>query len=50
NAGRYHFDGISPTIEHYIYIVDLHLQETQKFIDKMPSKPDSTVWGCFLSV
>eukprot|EP01018_Ginkgo_biloba_P000442 Gb_36920 [translate_table: standard] len=44
---------ITPTMEHYSCMVDLlgragHLDEAQDFINKMPIKPDATVWGCLL--
>eukprot|EP01018_Ginkgo_biloba_P002433 Gb_04612 [translate_table: standard] len=44
---------ITPAMEHYGCMVDLlgragHLDEAQDFINKMPIKPDATVWGCLL--
>eukprot|EP01018_Ginkgo_biloba_P034625 Gb_37253 [translate_table: standard] len=44
---------ITPAIEHYGCMVDLlgragHLDEALGFINKMPIKPDATVWGCLL--
>eukprot|EP01018_Ginkgo_biloba_P002768 Gb_08745 [translate_table: standard] len=44
---------ISPALEHYVCIVDLlgragRLEEAQDFINKMPIKPDATVWRCML--
>eukprot|EP01018_Ginkgo_biloba_P010349 Gb_07336 [translate_table: standard] len=59
DAGRQYFDcmnkyyQVTPTMEHYGCMVDLlgragHLDEAQDFINKMPIKPDATVWGCLL--
>ncbi|XP_057854721.2 pentatricopeptide repeat-containing protein At1g08070, chloroplastic-like [Cryptomeria japonica] len=44
---------ITPTIDHYVCMVDLlgragYLEETLKFIIKMPVKPVMVVWTCFL--
>eukprot|EP01018_Ginkgo_biloba_P013189 Gb_32450 [translate_table: standard] len=44
---------ITPEMEHYVCMVDLlgragQLDEAQTFIDKMPIKPDATVWKCLL--
>eukprot|EP01018_Ginkgo_biloba_P034747 Gb_24821 [translate_table: standard] len=44
---------IRPTMENYGCMVDLlgragHLDEAYDFINKMPIKPDATVWGCLL--
>eukprot|EP01018_Ginkgo_biloba_P013180 Gb_21047 [translate_table: standard] len=44
---------ITPTMKHYVCMVDLlgragHLDEAQDFVDKMPIKPDATVWICLL--
>jgi len=44
---------ITPSMEHYGCMVDLfgragHLDEALDFINKMPIKPDATVWGCLL--
>eukprot|EP01018_Ginkgo_biloba_P001596 Gb_35886 [translate_table: standard] len=44
---------ITPAIEHYGCMVNLlsragHLDEAQDFINKMPIKPDASVWGCLL--
>eukprot|EP01018_Ginkgo_biloba_P002829 Gb_14728 [translate_table: standard] len=44
---------ITPAMEHYVCIVDLlgragRLEEAQDFINKMPIKPDATVWRCLL--
>eukprot|EP01018_Ginkgo_biloba_P001307 Gb_24666 [translate_table: standard] len=44
---------ITPAMEHYGCMVDLlgrcgHLDEAQYFINKMPIKPDATVWVCLL--
>eukprot|EP01018_Ginkgo_biloba_P022532 Gb_14918 [translate_table: standard] len=59
DEGRQYFDcmgsdyGITPTMEHYGCMVDLlgragHLEEAEDFINKMPIKPDASVWGCLL--
>eukprot|EP01018_Ginkgo_biloba_P012858 Gb_31162 [translate_table: standard] len=45
---------ITPEMEHYVCIVDLlgragHLDETQDFINKMPVKPDASIWRCLLA-
>eukprot|EP01018_Ginkgo_biloba_P002764 Gb_31266 [translate_table: standard] len=45
---------ITPAMEHYVCMVDLlgragRLDEAEDFIDKMPIKPDITVWRCLLS-
>jgi pentatricopeptide repeat protein len=45
--------GITPTMEHYSCMVDLfgragHFDEALDFINKMPIKPDATVWGVCL--
>ncbi|KAL5834177.1 hypothetical protein ACOSQ4_013674 [Xanthoceras sorbifolium] len=45
--------GISPGHEHYACMVDLlgragRLDDAKKFIETMPIKPDSTVWGALL--
>eukprot|EP01018_Ginkgo_biloba_P032972 Gb_02573 [translate_table: standard] len=44
---------ITPAMEHYACMVDLfgragRLDEAQNFINKMPMKPDATVWRCLL--
>eukprot|EP01018_Ginkgo_biloba_P002566 Gb_33727 [translate_table: standard] len=44
---------IIPSMEHYGCMVSLlgragRLDEAQDFINKMPMKPDATVWGCLL--
>eukprot|EP01018_Ginkgo_biloba_P002503 Gb_20572 [translate_table: standard] len=44
---------ISPAMEHYVCVVDLlgragRLDEAHDFINKMPIKPDATVWRCLL--
>eukprot|EP01018_Ginkgo_biloba_P002746 Gb_11039 [translate_table: standard] len=44
---------ITPAMEHYGCMVDLlgragHLDEAQNFINRMPIKPDATVWMCLL--
>ncbi|XP_057862808.2 pentatricopeptide repeat-containing protein At3g12770-like [Cryptomeria japonica] len=44
---------ITPTVDHYVCIVDLlaragYLEDTLKFIFKMPVKPVVVVWTCFL--
>ncbi|XP_057873031.2 pentatricopeptide repeat-containing protein At3g24000, mitochondrial-like [Cryptomeria japonica] len=44
---------IKPTIDHYVCMVDLlaragYLEDTLKFIIKMPVKPVAVVWLCFL--
>eukprot|EP01018_Ginkgo_biloba_P011194 Gb_27460 [translate_table: standard] len=44
---------ITPAMEHYGCMVDLLgragcLDEAQEFINKMPIKPDATVWRCLL--
>jgi pentatricopeptide repeat protein len=49
-----HSYNIVPTMEHYGCMVDLlgragRLNEAQDFINKMPIKPDASVWGCLLS-
>jgi len=57
--GQQYFDymiqcyGIRPVMEHYCCMVDLlgragHLDEAQNFINKMPIKPNSSVWGSLL--
>eukprot|EP01018_Ginkgo_biloba_P002564 Gb_33718 [translate_table: standard] len=59
NEGRQYFDcmnqryHITPAMEHYVCMVDLlgragSLDEAQDFINKMPIKPDATVWRCLL--
>eukprot|EP01018_Ginkgo_biloba_P006326 Gb_17177 [translate_table: standard] len=45
---------ITPAMEHYGCMVDLlgrsgRLDEAEDFINKMPIKPDGTVWRCLLS-
>ncbi|XP_057852299.1 pentatricopeptide repeat-containing protein At5g39350 [Cryptomeria japonica] len=45
---------ITPTIDHYVCMVDLlaragHLEDTLNFIIKMPVKPVTVVWMCFLA-
>eukprot|EP01018_Ginkgo_biloba_P026215 Gb_36775 [translate_table: standard] len=45
---------ITPAIEHYCCMVDLlgragHLDEARDFINKMPIKPESAVWGSLLA-
>eukprot|EP01018_Ginkgo_biloba_P013185 Gb_32447 [translate_table: standard] len=60
NEGRHYFNcmskcyNITPTMEHYVCMVDLlsragRLDEAQDFIDKIPIKPDATVWRCLLA-
>eukprot|EP01018_Ginkgo_biloba_P034726 Gb_12552 [translate_table: standard] len=44
---------ITPAMEHYGCMIDLlgragHLDEAQDFINRMPIKPDSAVWGSLL--
>eukprot|EP01018_Ginkgo_biloba_P007726 Gb_41233 [translate_table: standard] len=44
---------ITPAMEHYVCMVDLLgrsglFDEAQNFINKMPIKPDATVWRCLL--
>ncbi|XP_077225789.1 pentatricopeptide repeat-containing protein DOT4, chloroplastic-like [Tasmannia lanceolata] len=46
--------GISPTLLHYACIVDLlsrrgEIEEALKFIQKMPLKPDASIWGALLA-
>ncbi|XP_057830126.2 pentatricopeptide repeat-containing protein At2g35030, mitochondrial [Cryptomeria japonica] len=59
NDGRLYFDcmsqhyQITPTVDHYCCMVDLlgragHLVEAQKFIKRMPIKPNSAVWASLL--
>eukprot|EP01018_Ginkgo_biloba_P002434 Gb_04611 [translate_table: standard] len=59
DKGRQYFNRMSqsyhitPTMEHYGCMVDLLgraglLAEAQDFINKMPIKPDISVWGCLL--
>eukprot|EP01018_Ginkgo_biloba_P036740 Gb_04648 [translate_table: standard] len=59
HEGRQYFDHMSqcyhitPTIEHYACMVDILgraglLDEAQDFINKMPIKPDATVFRCLL--
>eukprot|EP01018_Ginkgo_biloba_P012485 Gb_18788 [translate_table: standard] len=59
DEGRQYFDcmskyyHITPAMEHYACMVDLlgragRLDEAQEFINKMPIKPDATVWSCLL--
>eukprot|EP01018_Ginkgo_biloba_P011196 Gb_27462 [translate_table: standard] len=59
NEGQQYFDCISqyyhitPAMEHYGRMVDLlgragRLDEAVDFINKMPIKPDATVWRCLL--
>ncbi|XP_057872340.2 pentatricopeptide repeat-containing protein DOT4, chloroplastic-like [Cryptomeria japonica] len=45
---------ITPTVDHYVCMVDLlsrasYLEDTLKFIIKMPLKPVVVVWMCFLA-
>eukprot|EP01018_Ginkgo_biloba_P008638 Gb_28775 [translate_table: standard] len=45
---------IIPSVEHYSCMVDLlgragRLDEAQDFINKMPMKPDATLWGSLLA-
>jgi len=45
---------LTPEMEHYCCMVDLlgragHLGEAEEFINRMPIKPDATVWGCLLA-
>jgi pentatricopeptide repeat protein len=45
--------GIIPAMEHYCCIVDLlgrsgHLSEVQRFINKMPIKPNAAIWASLL--
>ncbi|KAF8405870.1 hypothetical protein HHK36_007948 [Tetracentron sinense] len=45
---------INPSVEHYGCVVDIMgrsgcLDQAVKFIEKMPFKPDSTIWGSLLS-
>ncbi|XP_057871105.2 pentatricopeptide repeat-containing protein At2g35030, mitochondrial [Cryptomeria japonica] len=47
-----HYD-IRPTMDHYNCMVDLfgragNLEKAQDFINKMPIKPDASVWSCLL--
>jgi pentatricopeptide repeat protein len=60
DEGRQYFDCMSksyhivPSMEHYGCMVDLlvragQLIEAQNFINRMPIKPDATVWGCLLA-
>ncbi|XP_057873990.1 pentatricopeptide repeat-containing protein At3g24000, mitochondrial isoform X1 [Cryptomeria japonica] len=44
---------ITPTVDHYVCMVDLlaragHIEDTLKFIIKMPVKPVVVMWMCFL--
>eukprot|EP01018_Ginkgo_biloba_P015578 Gb_31319 [translate_table: standard] len=59
DEGREYFDcmsqyyRITPAIEHYVCMVDLlgragHLDEAQDLINKMPIKPNATLWRCLL--
>jgi pentatricopeptide repeat protein len=59
DEGQHHFHcmstlyHITPEMEHYGCMVDLLgraglLDEANDFINKMPIKPDATVWRCFL--
>eukprot|EP01018_Ginkgo_biloba_P002504 Gb_20571 [translate_table: standard] len=59
DEGRQYFDcmseyyHITPAMEHYGCMVDLlgragHLDEAEDFINRMPIKPDATVWRCLL--
>eukprot|EP01018_Ginkgo_biloba_P001182 Gb_13952 [translate_table: standard] len=59
DEGKQHFDHMSqyyhitPAMEHYRCMVDLlaragRLDEARDFINKMPIKPDATVWGSLL--
>eukprot|EP01018_Ginkgo_biloba_P001467 Gb_24928 [translate_table: standard] len=59
DEGRQYFDcmreyyHITPAMEHYGCMVDLlgragRLDEAHDFINKMPIKPDATVWVCLL--
>eukprot|EP01018_Ginkgo_biloba_P002727 Gb_38068 [translate_table: standard] len=59
DEGQHHFDRMSrhyqitPTIQHYGCMVDLlgragRLDEAHDFINKMPIKPDASVWRCLL--
>ncbi|KAG9451313.1 hypothetical protein H6P81_011278 [Aristolochia fimbriata] len=46
--------GIEPNSHHYACMVDLlgragRLEEAKRFIDSMPIKPDTLVWGAFLA-
>ncbi|KAK8940486.1 Pentatricopeptide repeat-containing protein [Platanthera zijinensis] len=46
--------GIEPMVKHYACMVDLlgragNLEAAYKFIQKMPLKPDSSVWGALLA-
>ncbi|CAN6468346.1 unnamed protein product [Victoria cruziana] len=46
--------GISPTLEHYVYTVNLlgmagKLEEAYALIHTMPMEPDSGIWGALLS-
>eukprot|EP01018_Ginkgo_biloba_P014272 Gb_03213 [translate_table: standard] len=52
-ASMSQYYNITPAMEHYGCMVDLlgragHLDEAQDFINRMPIKPDATVWGCLL--
>eukprot|EP01018_Ginkgo_biloba_P013186 Gb_32455 [translate_table: standard] len=60
DEGRQYFNSMShcyhitPTMEHYVCMVDLlgragRLDEAENFINKMPIKPDATVWRCLLA-
>lgn len=49
-----HDFGIKPSIEHYGCMVDLlgragRLAEAEEFIELMPEKPNSVIWGTFLN-
>eukprot|EP01018_Ginkgo_biloba_P007740 Gb_39702 [translate_table: standard] len=59
DEGRQYFDlmsqyyRIKPEMKHYVCVVDLlgragRIDEAQDFINKMPIKPDATVWSCLL--
>eukprot|EP01018_Ginkgo_biloba_P007732 Gb_21237 [translate_table: standard] len=59
DEGRQYFDcmsqyyHITPAMKHYVCMVDLlgragRLDEAQDFINKMPFKPNATVWRCLL--
>ncbi|KAI4332531.1 hypothetical protein L6164_017432 [Bauhinia variegata] len=59
NEGKKFFDSmtrecnIEPKLEHYACMVDLlsrvgKLSEAYRFIERMPIKPDATIWGALL--
>jgi len=49
-----HDYGLKPEMEHYACMIDLlgrsgHLYEAERFIENMPYKPNTTMWGALLS-